>query len=282
MNSSDKWALLLFTEQNLLSDEKPRPALIKTFETIAWRRFFDQNLADAAMNFALDAMSADGWAKLGLFDQYDEPRAFAITVFKNLLGDYANKPSVFGRCRPPQWCQKLGGLWPRVYTLLCCQKKAVQQIHLALRNEVPVENPSLELEEIARRIKARDPSCGHERVSVSDEVLEWEGPAGDDHHGLEMLSLRSLVAAYFGLEPESEAPTNLSETTVQRLKQGLQDLKVAPETITFTKLVHQSGFTMTAAASAVGLKYGKAVRDYHTLNARVAKLLTDLGLNDEH
>src|SRR5262245_8190758 len=89
--------------------------------TRARRRYGPPPDAEAAYNHAFQAISENEWSRLS--DGYrgsGTAEGFMAITFVNLLEEYAVRK--YGRLRPPAWLQRLGGMWTRVFELLCLRR----------------------------------------------------------------------------------------------------------------------------------------------------------------
>ena len=88
---------------------------------IARRKHGDTAFSEEAFTYALERLSADGWALLDDFSDRADSSTYLISVFNNLLVDFWRKR--YGRHdRPPKWLKELGVNAIRIYRHLCIER----------------------------------------------------------------------------------------------------------------------------------------------------------------
>ncbi|MEM9387549.1 MAG: sigma factor-like helix-turn-helix DNA-binding protein [Pseudomonadota bacterium] len=146
---------------------------VEQLTRIADRRFAGSSKGEAAFNYALDKISADGWRLLQAYDGVSRPGTYLTVIFKRLLEDYSRKTE--GRARPPAWLARAGELWLAVHRMLCFERADPDAIIQRYGRGGPANVQQLQA--IMREIKARIPTCGEVRGdlatdSVSPDVLQ--------------------------------------------------------------------------------------------------------------
>lgn len=142
---------------------------------IAERRFAGSSKGEAAFNYALDKISADGWRLLQAYDGVSRPGTYLTVIFKRLLEDYSRRTE--GRARPPAWLARAGELWLGVHRMLCFERADPAAIIQRYGRGQPADVQ--ELQAIMREIKARIPTCGEVRGDLATDSV-----APETLHGL--------------------------------------------------------------------------------------------------
>jgi len=136
-------------------------------ESLAEDRFNSGALAEEAGTYVLDKLALDDWSKLKSCRSKANPKAWLITIIKNLLEDFARKTN--GRQRPPSWLKDCGTLWIDIWKAICLERFPVPSVLLRYENNRSIELSTVE--NAIRTIKEREPNCGlkkYEALRVSD------------------------------------------------------------------------------------------------------------------
>ncbi len=238
----------------------------------ARRRFGDSPDAEAAFNHALDAVSADDWARLrkGYRGTGSAEGFFAIT-FLNLLEDYAVRK--YGRRRPPQWVQRLGPPWTRIYELLCLRRQAPEAIVALLHGED--RHPPDQLRQAIREVRGRIPDCG---IRVGEEAAGEATPEpGDDATPLSALEgsdLAHLLGTLAGLLGGT-APAVPARASLAALGRALS-LEARERLL--LRLVYQENCTIPEAARHLDLNERTARRVHGRVMERLRSALAEHGI----
>lgn len=95
-------------------------------EHIAHKRFYNENLSAESVNYALEKLSDNNYARLHSFANECQPLSYLHTVSKNLIEEYARKK--LGRPRPPAWIKKKGSEWIKLWKMLALERLTKQDI----------------------------------------------------------------------------------------------------------------------------------------------------------
>jgi len=100
---------------------------LKKLDDLAKDKYsYDLIQAEEFQMLALDALSANNWAKLTGFQGRSSPETYLIRVYSNVLTDQHRK--LFGRCHEPQWISQGGAEWVLAHKLLCCEKRHYNEV----------------------------------------------------------------------------------------------------------------------------------------------------------
>lgn len=136
----------------------------------ARRRFGDSTLAEEAALAVLDGLLQDGAKRMKSYQGRGVPRAFLAAVSWRLLEDFAR--SRFGRKRAPGWIRQLGGIWEKLYTLLCLERFDITDAVMAIAGDVEAKRT----EEAAWTIRQRIEDCGsHQALEVDLDEEKLSG-----------------------------------------------------------------------------------------------------------
>lgn len=250
-----------------------RRALLDYRERIDWlarRRFRDPTLADAAANFVLDQLQADGFARLRAHDGRASLSTFLGTVVTRLLEDYARARS--GRAAVPDWVSMRGPLWRRLYTLLCLERHPFRDAVELAQTLLGLSEARTLVEDAARAIRARYPNCGkpgEPEVRLDEPPPEPPDPSQRDP--LMADALGDLLAELGGhLLPErvSAPADSAGEGTRSRLQ-----IDLTPEERLLLTLEFRCGLSVSEAGRRLGLSphaaHGKRRRTLERIRAEL-------------
>ncbi len=258
---------------------------------MARRRFGDSPDADAAYNYALECVAADGWARLEQgYSGRGQPAAFLAVTFSRLLEEYAQRK--YGRKRPPAWLKRRNGIWTRIYELLCLARQPAQSIVDAIVSNT--EHPPEEIHRAIREVKGRIPDCGaYVGEYLDDEGLAGEGAAGaasSNGDGLEAAleteDLAQLIGALRAVfTPAVRAADDDEQRAAERLSQQLpslrESLQMSDQERLLLQLRFEAGLSVVKAASQLGLAEHTARRMLRRVLDRLRGTLAPFGLFEE-
>jgi DNA-directed RNA polymerase specialized sigma24 family protein len=246
----------------------------------ARRRYGGTPDAEAAYNHAFQAISENGWSRLS--DGYrgsGTAEGFMAITFLNLLEEYAVRK--YGRPRPPAWLQRLGGLWKRVFELLCLRRLEPQFVVDLLCGANARES---EVRAAIREVRARIPRCGeHTGEQEDDGTIEQEPgletPASELEQG-ELAHLLDVLAGLFGqqsaTQPMDTAAANRARARIAALEHSLA---LTGEERLLLRLVYEENCSIPEAARQLSLNERTARRAHARLMDRLRAALTEQGLD---
>lgn len=265
---------------------------IKGFQRLAERRFPDATVADAAVNYVLEQLQADGFARVRAHDGRASLATFLTTVAAHLIEDYARKR--FGRVTVPAWVRERGGLWLRLYELMCRER-------YSLRDAVGVAAvlfgaDAAPVEDAARAIRARYPRCGEPGAGeiAMDELPETADPesAPPSHRaagladGLieqERADLLAWLRAHLATGPDAADPDPAGpDPTAPGAR--LPNLTLSPEERLLLSLECLHGLSTVDAGKRLGLgahqAHGKRRRALERIRRAIAEARQGWGRED--
>ncbi|MDM8543753.1 sigma-70 family RNA polymerase sigma factor [Desulfococcaceae bacterium HSG9] len=123
--------------------------------SMAYRKFTDTGTAEEAITFVTKELGADDWHRLRQYKPVSKFKTYLMTVVSNLLIDFTRKK--YGRKRVPEWIQKRGVLWNKIYTLLCIKGQSNNDVAEQMADDN--KNPDI-VEEAIWEIKEKVTDCG--------------------------------------------------------------------------------------------------------------------------
>ncbi len=257
-------------------DYTPRiPEHLALLDRLAARRFNNATLAEEAALFALEKLNEDNGRRLNSYDGRCRFRSYFAAVVVRLLEDFSRQR--FGRKRAPAWLQRLGGLWLRLYTLLCLERYDMVAAVEIMNTRHQLSRPSSE--EMAQTIKQQVSDCG---APQGQEVELTEEHGNDTDQEPEQDLHRQQQQKFF------QALFHLS-TTDQPLPQqfqtfpALKDLQIEinGQERMLLKLCYQDGLTVTEAGRLLGLASNQVHGKMRRLLNRLRQAFSNAGLVQE-
>lgn len=154
------------------------PDVYETMEVIAYKRFYDELLAQEAFLYCTDKLREGDFKKLKQYTGQNgaSQKTFFCRVYRNLVEDFAK--SKLGACTPPTWIERLGSFWKKLFKQLCChsvdKEKIVAKPEVFYIDENAESEDELifpeDLSSAIDIIKLKDPKCltrGKKTVSAS-------------------------------------------------------------------------------------------------------------------
>ncbi|MEM9385415.1 MAG: hypothetical protein AAGA68_10170 [Pseudomonadota bacterium] len=170
-------------------------SLYEQLDARAERRFRWSPDGAAAFDYALCALSEDGWAILrSSYRQVGAPEAFLATCFYRLLENYAR--AKMGRRRPPAWVQRRGALWVRVFSARVQHEPDEAIIKRVSRGDEVIQ---AEVVAILRELKTAGagagPPCGEVLLGVPLELAVQHKGLLEDERELLLSTLGRLASS---------------------------------------------------------------------------------------
>lgn len=262
---------------------------MRAFEKLATRRFNEGVLAEEAVTYVVEGLSADEWARCRAFRGTSKPSTFLYSLASNLIEEFSRQR--FGRPRPPSWLQAQGETWVRMWKMLCLERQLLPSILDKLSGTME----SGLLTDIARTIKARMPNCGvsamdHESMedvtSISDAQQDGDGVANaaESAEVAEViLLLRSVVddepaEDHFSEDARASAAGCAAENSSAFVRLREQ-LALSDDEKLLLKMIFVEGFSKSAASRALGLLPHQAGRIANSALQRIGDALRNCGLS---
>lgn len=249
-------------------------------ERRANRRFPDPNLSDQALLFVVGRLEENNWHRLKAYDGRAKFSTFLYAVCTRLLEDFARQH--FGRRRPPQWITALGGMWVRIFRLLCLERFSVTDVveHMA----VPGERTSGErVEEAARTILGRVTDCGQARGEVRAEDGDaFEGKDRDAETARAEKEKNQVMSYIFDAlvrgkdrDAAADCPRLLWGVSLSR------DLEMPPKDRLLLRLIYQDGIPVSKASRMLELTPHQGHGRLRRLKEKLLAVFETAGLLDD-
>jgi len=262
----------------------PSENWISRLEHVASRRFFDDNLSDEAFNFAFERIQKDDWSKLNKFEHKSSPGTFLITVFRNLVEDFAI--SKFGKCRPPVWVQKLGEIWKTCHKRLCCEKKDNKSVCYALTCD---EFSYDDIEAIVVTIKGKIPNCGMQVLQKENsedfavELIEDSSVVSAEQSSSQYLfsNIISSLSQVLTLSSENSAVSDLSTKISNKKESLISKLSLCDQQILILKLIYQENMKVSEVARMLSLPDHQVRKQSKLALEHLKSVLLQQGINTD-
>lgn len=263
------WQAFIFdSEQNIIA----------SMDNIAQKRFFDAELASAAVDATLDSLQKNNWEKLRKYEGRNaaSARTFFFIVFRRSLEDHYR--TLFGRCEPPKWAKLLGSFWSTLYKQLCCQGIEEQALLVTYHNSY---DDHIIAKAIAT-IKQKDPKCltRGKRVKTqsidddhNDTLTDYEQISSEASISVEEqdeITYEHIVhALHLWLSGDGAKPDQ-NEWQSQTVLAALRNLELDTTSILLLRLVFQENLKVPAAAKFVGIPEHTARRRVKEAKEKIA------------
>lgn len=244
---------------------------------LAVRRFGDDAIAEEAALSVIEELQAEDWKKVRSFTGKSSFAAFIGVVASRLLEDFARRR--YGRIRAPLWVRSFGGIWEKLYNLLCLRRMSVTEAVETLRQNAAQHYS--ELEEAAYLLLERIPHCGqHQGLEVSyDEMTDTRSaaPPGSgnsyEHRQREEL-FNAVFALVFG-----SSDVAVTGELFSKFKE-LQLAFTVQETL-MLKLCYQEEMSVSGAGKLLGMNRFQAHGKMRRLLKRIKDEFARVGLTDD-
>lgn len=262
---------------------------IKQLENAATKRFGQKLLAEEAVTYTLEQLSADNWKRLHSFRGKSHPAHYLNSVSSNLVEEFSRKK--FGRPRPPVWLTRNGNTWVGIWQQLCLERQPEQSIIDRWITESRLKN---HIASIIAVIKAKMPWCGVKTEEIPESVLTAEDETNyfdeisssyvddedDIHQSLENLLL--LIRLLLGRETHVDSilkKWDFNSEKLAQLNKGLVaiDAKIAmsAEEVLMIKLIYLENFSQKQVAEAIGVPAYQLNRQLKALLQRIKQALSN-------
>jgi len=244
---------------------------------LAARRFGNVSLAEEAALFVMDSLAADSWQRLQAHGGRGSFKSYLASISWRLLEDFSRKR--FGRIRPPQWIQKLGGLWSLLFSLLCLERLSLADSVESARLRYPVREEN-SIEDDALTLLGRIPQCGKQQMLEQslDESTEKDHLGKSPEQLMEKDDRENVFTALFGRLLGGEAGNVVPDTFSELLVTGLE---LQPEERLLLKLLYQDNIGVRRVGTMLGLNRDQVNGRVRRLLARLRQEFQAMGLEEE-
>lgn len=260
-----------------------KDAILENWELInrlAVKRFGSSPLAEEAALNVMDQLVENEGARLSGYERRGSFAGFLGAVTWRLLEDFSRKR--FGRKRAPLWIRNLGGIWPRLFELLCLQRRDIDEAVALIEQEQP-ESLQHDPEESAWIIRQQIIDCGsHQGLEVElDEAQPQATTAhstqGDQVEYVERQEREELFRMLFHILTDLE--DEVVETELSALRKITVNLD--PEEKVLLKLCYQDNLSVTKAGELLGLNRHQVHGRLRRLLRRIKEDFQRTGLSEE-
>jgi len=258
---------------------------------IAEKRFRDPGLAEEACTAAQAHLDQ----QLAAYGRDQPPSAaLLITIFNRALEDFAR--SRFGRVRPPVWIKRLGGIWERVFNLLCLERQPTEAIVVQLCGDAADAPCPRQVRDAVRQIRGKLPRCGEKLTELRggpdgrDPLHNLSGEEPYTHADPEALMERRELNMLFQVlgnllhdttEVGEREASELSERLARRWAELRAALKLEDDERLVLGLLYQEGKTVAQAARDLGEKEHTVMRRRNRVLRRIRDVFEHLGVSAE-
>lgn len=274
------WKSVTYYGAEPLSDMKQR--VVDNWEMInslSRKRFGETPLAEEAALFAMNCLVDGDGRRLQGYGGKAPFAAFLASVTWRLLEDFSRKR--YGRRRPPQWIQNLGGIWLRLFMLLCFERVSIEEA-VQIAGQERTSSHGEEPEDVAWKIREQVTDCGsHQGFEVSLDGGEREtahsAEAAAPPVSAEEKERKELFTRIF------TALTDVDQGVVEKNLAALSSLSITldPEEKLLLRLCYREGLNVARAGRMLGLNRHQAHGRLRRLLARIRKELEQAGLDRE-
>ncbi len=229
---------------------------------LSQKRFGDRPLAEEAALVVMDKLLENDGRRVRSYEGKAPFPAFVGSLSWRMLEDFSRKR--FGRKRPPLWIRNLGGMWLKLYRLLCLERFEIAEA-VAITGQAEVRTPAKDIDTAAWRIRQEVVDCGsHQGLEVDEELADGANQSGSNQvEQLEEEEREGLFRLVFSV---------LTDVDDERVVADLDKLcgvsiVLKPEEKLMLKLIYQDEVGVSSAAKMLGYN-----RDQ--LNGRLRRLLT--------
>lgn len=256
---------------------------------LAKKRFADDNAADQAVIYVMEALEDDDWRRVKAYKGQARFNTFLTVIVNRLLEDYAR--SRYGRFRVPKWISRQGAVWEKIYRLLCEERMSWDDVIEVMSQTAPGGRSKDQVSETAAVILAKTPDCGKQRgdaTPVDPNDLER-----DDFGGAlgERLSPEQIVAArqralllktlgqWFKDDDEDDDGPFPDEAVGEYCRRIKAEVSLSSSERLLLRMVFQDGMTVVAAGRMLGWGADKVHGQLRRLLARIRKKFEEAGLD---
>jgi DNA-directed RNA polymerase specialized sigma24 family protein len=260
-------------------------------DRLAQKKFSNTEMANEAVLYAVAQLEKDDWKRARAFRGRSSFSTFLMAVASRLFQDFFRKK--IGRLRPPVWLKAQGGLWVRVFTLLCQERQSIDETVEALCDATVEDQPlcRFEVEEAVAVILARITTCGQyigEPISSDPEDLNHHEGLSPQLHHLDpeaflavdqRVSLMEAVGKL--LMGDGDHLSNHDSTTQTAIHCLGTQLKLSAEDRLFLKTIYLEGLSVSRAGDCLGINANQAHGKHRRLMTKIHKAIETVGLENE-
>ena len=248
----------------------------KLINTLSQKRFGDRPLAEEAALAVMERLLENDGKRVRSYEGKAPFAAYIGAISWRLLEDFSRKK--FGRRRPPLWIRNLGGIWLKLYRLLCLERVDITEA-VEIIDQAQTRTATKDIDTAAWRIRQEVVDCGsHQGLEVGEEFVDGANPSGPDQvHQVEKEQTEGLFRLLFSVLTDSG--DELVEDNLDRLCEVSIELK--PEEKLMLKLVYQDEVGVGRAAKMLGYNRDQMNGRLRRLLIRIREHFEQAGLSRE-
>lgn len=261
-------------------------AWLKKLDHLAQRRFTQVGLAEEASTYVLERLSEDDWAACKQYQGKAQANTYLQTLSHNFLEEFSRKR--FGRPRPPQWLQREGELWVRIWKMVCLERQLLPAV--VDRLTADQQRDQEYIHNIARTIKARLPWCGDSAREVPGHCFDCNhnnnSPSASTEQRLAQHDIEDTLQLIHELLLSDNCPSDVVITQERTFminqaqwQQIQAALKLSPEERLLLKMVYQEGLKLNVVATALDMPSYQPGRTLKVLQQRIYQAFNDAGVD---
>ena len=246
---------------------------------MALRRYPQAELAEEAALFVMERLAEDDWRRLRSFTGRSTFTTYLGAVTLRLLEDFSRQR--FGRVKPPLWIRRLGGIWLRLFRLLCQERYSPADAIAILCTLQPSNAATVET--ATYQLLGEIPSCGEyhgEQTELNEETLlpNTDQECSAQEHQYEEEERRQLFLS-LGRVLFSNQPTEQTPRLLERLAAVGASLPTKERLL--LKLCYRDGVAVTEAGRMLGWNRFQVHGRLRRLLQRLRQDLVTAGLDKE-
>ena len=234
---------------------------MKKLDKLASNRFHHDNVGQEATTYVIEKLSDDNWATLSGFTGNAKPTTFLHSISCNLLEEFSRKR--FGRLRPPQWIQKEGGIWLKVWKMICLER---QPIPMVIDTLCKGEKRQADfVNSVVKTIKGRLPWCGVkfklipvEHTDTHDDDTALLSSSGSLEYDIDKQHLEEKLTLFAELLENADCPSNTNSKTEFKENSAIffelqSKLDTSEEDMLVLRMAFSEGLKLNVIAQALGM-----------------------------
>jgi len=247
---------------------------------MAVRRFCSTSLAEEAPLFVLNKLAEINWQRLEKFSGTSSFRTYLASLTFRLMEDFAREK--FGRKQAPLWIKKLGGIWLKLFRLLCLERFNIRDAVEYLAADTHGEHKET-IEEKGYQILENVTDCGGHQakeVSTDDEqlVVENDCPESDQQERLEKEERKLIFKTLFHKVLGTEVERTIHDSFEKVMMSGI---RLKAEERLLLKMCYQDGLNITVAGRLLGYNRNQVHGRMRRLLRRLRCEFEKIGIDKE-
>jgi len=215
-------------------------------QNLAYKMFPERSIeAEQAADYILDKFQENDWERMRKIKKDDQASVISYILVSagRLCIDFIRK--IDGNHRPPKWIQILNGIWTKIYSFLCIQRKSITDVMEYYSCAYPDIKPS-EVEHVIDTILSEIVNCGEVSSSYLSDVenIEEEEDCSSNDDYISNLEKAIVKAIYNIIIMEDEKYIEILKdykNLLESLKIMKDNLVLKPKQRIFLRLIFEEG-----------------------------------------